>query len=66
MGGDETDDTDRCASCGLAVDGDSDRVVIGEHVFHESCAGSEPVPAPGWRLGRLAHWANSLGWGQGG
>ncbi len=59
------DDAHRCQSCGLVINSDSDRVVIDGHAFHTECAIEDPPPTRGGRLGRLAHWANSLGWGQG-
>ena len=60
----------RCDGCGLPVNGDSLSIHAG--VFHRSCALSEPdsqdeVEERSYRsmLKRLAHWGNSLGWGQG-
>ena len=60
----------RCDGCGLPVNGDSLSIHAG--VFHRSRALSEPnsqgeVEERSYRsmLKRLAHWGNSLGWGQG-
>jgi len=59
-----------CGGCGLPVDGDS--LSAGTGVFHRSCALSGPdsqgeSEERNYRsmLRRLAHWGNSLGWGQG-
>ena len=63
-------DAPKCAGCGLLI-GDSLFSVDGR-AYHRSCALDVPESAEEAEqrryralLKRLAHWGNSLGWGQG-
>ncbi len=58
-----------CAGCGLPIH--SDHLVASGNTYHRSCAlneakSEEEVEERRHRalLKRLAHWGNSLGWGQ--
>ena len=58
-----------CTGCGLPIHGE--HLVVGGRIYHQPCALEEPeseeeLEESKYRdlLKRLAHWGNSLGWGQ--
>ena len=58
-----------CPGCGLPVH--DDHIVVGGRIYHRLCALDEPESEEEQEerryralLKRLAHWGNSLGWGQ--
>ncbi len=58
----------RCPICGLMIQTSDDRTLVHGRSFHPACVSDRPPLEHDGRhrsmLGRIAHWANALGWGQ--